>query len=272
MATLNGIIAVELATALAEFDPDSIGSIVKAASLGYSPESLHAAIVSIAQGNVVPLPHGGGAPAPLTIQAWSFVKDKGQYHDTYGLSSAQAGELSDLLMEDRDKAFKRITDVVTTRLRMRGSERAVKIVDSGMPSKSSQSSAVASGSTSRGLKEEIRRDPATYGLYKFVATDTGRAGSERFSVQLGGGLFATHASKAGATDVARICRVKGRKYPLIADRVAFWLSGSQPCYGDAIPSKVTFDGKLAPSEAVPANPSPKAKTEAPTAGASAGHS
>jgi len=262
--SLNGVIDEELAERLAGLSTEDFAAIARAGSLGLSPTQLRAGVQTILNGDVSDLPSGGGQPKPLIVQAWSFARDKGQYHDTYGLSSAQAGELTDLLRANAEEAVKKITEIVTTHLRTKGSNRPVQVNLAGLPSSTHAPQAVNGGRTGRGvLKDEIRQDPAFFGLFQsFVVEDTGRTGSERFRVRLGGGLYATHPSKQGAIDTARVCRKHGRHHDLVAGSVAFWLEGKPPQYGDSIPAKVTFDGKLPPNGNVPADPVVKDKTVA----------
>lgn len=261
---LNGIIGPELAGKLASLTADDFAALARAGSLGLSPSKLFEGVQAIAGGDRYDLPKGGGLPKALTIQAWSFVKDHGQYHDTYGLTSARAGELTDLLRKDPDAARAEITTIVTAALRQRGSPRPVVVNTAGMPGAptTDHSARPVTSSNRNALKDEIRRAPATYGLYRFVADDTGRAGGERYSVRLGGGLYAFHQSKQGAIDSARICRRHGRRHALIASSIALWLAGKNPLYGDAIPSKVVFDGVLGPNETYPEDPVPKGQTTA----------
>jgi len=262
--SLNGVISEELAKILANLKLEDVEAVIRAASLGLGPPQLLNGIQAVARGDDVPLPTGGGAPKPIVIQAWSFVRDRNQYHDTYGLTSAQAGDLMDLLRTDQDKGIAEITTIVSAHLRQRGSNKAVSVVTEGMPGSapsSSQSGQV--GKAGKGaLKDEIRHDPSYYGLFQFQAQDTGRSGSERYRVRLGCALYATHPSKVGAIDVAKICRKHGRHYPLIADRICLWIAGGNPLYGDAIPEKVKFDGMLAPNDTIPADPVAKDKTVA----------
>lgn len=261
---LNGIIGSELAAKLASLTADDFAALARAGSLGLSPAKLHEGVKAIAAGAQYDLPRGGGLPKPITIQAWSFVRDHGQYHDTYGLSSARAGELTDQLRKDPDSACAEIAAIVTAALRQRGSPRAVVVNTAGMPGAptTDHSARPVTSSNRNALKEEIRRSPATYGLYRFVAEDTGRAGGERYAVRLGGGLVAFHQSKQGAVDTARICRRLGRQSPLIVSSVAFWIQGRSPTYGDAIPAKVSFDGVLGPNQQPPEDPVPRDKTVA----------
>jgi hypothetical protein len=261
--SLNTIISKELASALAELKVDDITAIVRAGAAGLDPASLYAGVRAVARGEDVPLPTTGGSPRPLTINAWSFVFDHGQYHDTYGLDGAAAGRLKDLLRTDAEAALEEITAVVTKSLRQRGSQRAVRVTKDGMPGGGTTDHTPAAPGRQGGaeLKAAIRLSPALYGMYDFVAEDTDRPGPDHFRVPLGGGLYATFSNKRGAIDVARLCRVNGRTHPLCEGRVKFWMEGRPPVAGPDIPERVTFDGRLGPNERPPPNPSAKAKTE-----------
>jgi len=262
--SLSDIISGELAEKLSALSVDDFKAIARAGSLQMGPQALYEGVRTLATGGGPTLPGGGGAPRPLVIQAWSFVKDHGQYHDTYGLSSARAGELTDLLRSDQDKARAEITSVVTAALRQKGSPRPVTVTLQGMPGAPSTDHSLrpGSGPARAALKAEIRREPAFYGMYTFSVEDTGRSGAQHFRVSLGGGLYATSTSKQGAIDAARICRRHGRRHELIAPMICFWLKGKEPLYGDSIPEKVTFGGILAPNDTPPSDPVAKDKTVA----------
>jgi len=262
--SLNTIINQGLAEALAALKVEDINAIVRAGAAGLDPASLYAGVRAVARGEDVPLPTTGGSPRPLTINAWSFVNDHGQYHDTYGLDGATAGRLKDALRTDADAALEEITTVVTKSLRQKGSQRAVKVTKDGMPGGGTTDHTPSAPGRQGGaeLKAAIRLSPALYGMYNFVVEDMDRNGPDHFRVPLGGGLYATFPNKRGAIDVARLCRVNGRHHPLCEGRVKFWMEGRPPVAGPDIPERITFDGKLGPNDRPPANPSAKAKTEA----------
>nr|WBL45230.1 putative PAS-rich protein [Metarhizium brunneum polymycovirus 1] len=136
--SLNGIVSKDLAEKLADLSVDDFVALTKASSLGFNPCSLHTAVQGIARDEDVALPEPSIGPHPLVVQAWSFVKDHGQYHDTYGLSSSAAGELLDLLKTDADKGVAEIQRIVTEALRRKGSNRAVVVNRNGMPGGASQ--------------------------------------------------------------------------------------------------------------------------------------
>jgi len=261
---LKHVISEDLASKLSELTVEEISCLVKASSLGLKPSQLHAGIQALAEGSEYELSAAGGAPRPIVIQAWSFVRDRGQYHDTYGLTSAKAGELSDLLRTDREKGVAEITAVVTAALRKKGSAKPVTVSTLGLPGIPTAESGMASttGANHDALKEEIKRSPAEYGLYKFTVEDTGRSGGQRFRVRLGGGLYAIHASKRGAVDVARITRKHGRTHELVAGNVALWIDGKSPLIGADIPTKISFTGQLLANQPLPADPVAKDKTVA----------
>lgn len=261
--SLNDAVPVATAKRLADLQVSDLEVLVKALSLGFSPADLHAGLVRVADSENVNLPATLGAPRQLKINAWSFVNDHGQYADTYGLSDSEAGRLKGLLRDNTDTGISEIQSIVANSLAKRGSNRPVHVSRQGMPGTSRtdpRSQQGAQGSTD--LKAEISQNPTLYGMYDFFAEDTGRPGPHRFSVQLGGGLYALHQSKKGAIDVARICRVNGRDYGPIAGRVAFWRSGKAPLFGSDIPDKADFTGILKPGEEAPADPVSKADTQA----------
>jgi len=262
--SLNDVFDVATAARVAQLERSDVDLIIKAAALGMKADAVYDGAVAIADGQVVELPKNLGAPRPVTINAWSFVNDRGQYHATYGLTDVKAAELKTLLRDSTDEGLKQIHDLVSAALRKRGSERPVAVSRDGMPGSSGAAQLPGPGRQGGAtLKAEIIRNPQLYGMYKFEAVDSGRPGPMRFKVALGAGLYATFPNKSGAIDVARICRVNGRDYPVIAGRVAFWREGKAPLTGGDIPESVKFDGKLGPGEQPPAEPVSKAATEAP---------
>jgi len=260
--SLSDVISRELAGKLSDLSVADFQALARAGSLQLGPKALHDGVKALARGEDATLPLGGGQPRPIKILAWSFLKDHGQFHDAYGLTSARAGELTDLLRSDREKAVAEIATIVTAALRKKGSPRPVSVSLEGMPGvpATDHSSRSIAGGTRASFKEEIRRDPAYYGMFSCTVEDTGRSGAQRYRAKLGGGLYATHGSKVGAIDVFRICRKHGRAHELIVDNVAFWLEGREPLFGDSIPSKVIFDGRLSPNADPPSEPVGKSKT------------
>lgn len=260
---LNDAMTKDVANRLKDISSDDLSVLVSALSLGFRPDGLHSAITRVANGEEVLAPSKLGEPRPLKIVAWSFVNDHGQFSDTYGLTDARAGELKGLLRSDLDKGVKEITDIVTAALRKKGSTRPIIVITDGMPGTGKTDHSSPPGKTGGvDLKQEIVRNPTLYGMYNFLAEDTGRPGAQRFSVALGGGLYAVAASKKGAIDAARICRVKGREFELIRGMICFWREGKTPLFGPDIPSKVDFDGCLKPGQDPPAEPLSKGKTVA----------
>jgi len=261
--SLNDVMSASTAENLSELTESDFTVLVKSLSLGFPPHELRAAIARVANKEEVPLPSGLGTPRPLRINAWSFASDHGQYADTYGLTDSEAGRLKGLLRDDPDSGIKEITELVSTALRVRGSNRPVFVSREGMPGAGKTDHKPSLGKQGGAdLKSEIVKNPSTYGMYKFEAEDTGRPGPHRFRVGLGAGLYAVFGSKQGAVDVARICRVKGRDDPVIAGLVVFWRDGKAPLSGPDIPKQVEFDGRLRPGEAAPGNPVEKAATVA----------
>jgi len=261
--SLSSVIPDDVLERLSSLEIGDFTVIASAISLGYSPHALGEAIMKLADGGDPSLPAVNGNPRPLTINAWSFVNDKGQYQHTYGLSSARAGELKGMLLESRDDACREISAVVTARLRARGSERPLIVSLDGMPGGTGvDPSPPGSGKPGKELKQEIVRDSARYGQYTFVASDTNRSGSLRFRVHLGKGFYAVFQNKVGAVDVARIARVKGRFDELVSDHICLWPNGAVPRFGSDIPEKYEFDCILPPSAPTPPEVGNKAATAA----------
>jgi hypothetical protein len=261
---LSDIISLDLARRLDALGVEDFSAIVKAASVGFGPAKLKQGVSAIARGESPDLPAGLGQAKPLNIIAWSFCTDHGQYADTYGLSVARAAELKDQLRKDPEPALAEIRSVVSARLAARGSQRPVVVLRDGIPGvHAGDHPPTRPRQGGVDLKKEIVQNGALYGMYKFVAEDTGRAGNLRFRVPLGSGLFAVFPNKAGAIDVARLCRVNGRSHPSIVDHVAFWRDNKAPVFGDDIPERVTFDGRLKPGEQPPPDPISLAVSKGP---------
>nr|QKK35405.1 putative PAS-rich protein [Erysiphe necator associated polymycovirus 1] len=252
---LNDLLSEAVAARIAALDLSDIEAILSVTASGFRPAELHKAAISIARGEEVETNPELGRPRPLTIVAWSFVNDRVQYHDTYGLTDAAAGELQSLLRANCADGCEKIREVVQASLTRTGSTRPLVISTSGVPNAPvTPGEPPRPGKVGAELKEEIRRNAQLYGQYQFTAVDSGAMDKSRFRVPLGGGLFATNQSKAGAVDVARITRVRGRLHPLVIDRVAFIRTGRAPVFGAAIPDKVSFDGRLPPRAVPPADP------------------
>lgn len=262
---VSNIVSKDLAAKLSELSLGDFKALTQAGSLGLTPDDLCEHVHAINSGGNPEFPRGVGRPKPIKVLAWSFVNDRAQYHDTYGLETTRAAELKDMLLAETDKGVAEITRVVTEVVRRRGSTKPVAVLTTGLPGTPGTGAGVSqAGGVGRGaLKDQIRQKPAQYGLYSFTAEDTGRTGSTRFRCGLGGGFYSTHPSKQGAVDIAKIARVEGRDFPLIADRVAFWLDGSKPLFGDDIPTKAVFSCQLPPHEPAPADPVIAPKTVAP---------
>jgi len=260
---VSDFVTPELAAKLANVTPDEYSNLVKLTSLGMTPSQVIEAVQALNAGNDPELPTTGGRPKVLTIQAWSWLNDPAQYRDTWGCTTAEAAALKDKFETDADAAVKELTDLLNTKNRSRGSTRPIAVTTANSPGGGSpgQPGNPGAGKAMRAaLKDHIRTNPVLFGSYNFTAEDTGFPGNMRFRVRLGGGLYAVAPSKTAAVDVARIARVEGRRHPLVTDHVVFWLEGKPPLVGSHIPEKVTFDGKLRPNDAAPADPTPKDKT------------
>nr|QVU39980.1 hypothetical protein [Magnaporthe oryzae polymycovirus 1] len=260
--SLNDSVSAATAKSLTQHSPEVFNTFARLVTLGFSPPELRAALVRVANGEEVPLPGNLGRPRPLTINAWSFCVDRGQYADTYGLDDAEAGRLKGVLRTNADDGVAEITKLVTDKLRVSGSSRAVHVTKSGMPQSVVTGSGLKPGKQGGAdLKTVILTNPALFGMYTFAPTDSGVPGPLRYRCRIGSGLYACFPSKRGAIDVARICRVHGRDHEAIAGRVYFIREGKAPLTGADIPEKVKFDGKLRPDEPVPADPVNSPRTE-----------
>uniref|UniRef100_A0AB74UEX5 Capsid protein n=1 Tax=Phyllosticta capitalensis polymycovirus 1 TaxID=3367395 RepID=A0AB74UEX5_9VIRU len=232
-------------------------------SLGFNPGDLYDAYVSTHRGNPVVLPPTTGTPKPLKVVAWSFVKDRGQYEATYGISSARAGELEDLLLRDREEGIAQIREIVANHPRTKASKRSVDVVDDGIPMAAGGTSAAQpSMSDIKALKAEIRAHSARYGEYKFGVEPTDARGSMAYRVRIGGGLYVYHQSKEGAVAAARIVRVNGRDHPLVSGHVFLALEGRTPVPNQGISPKYDYDGIGGPREEPLEDPVPTPPTRA----------
>ncbi|UOK20168.1 hypothetical protein [Diplodia seriata polymycovirus 1] len=252
----------EQASSIAELSTAEISAVIKLASLGLRPGGISEYATAIRDGKVPEPPSPNTAAKPITIVAWSFLKDRGQYHATYGLTAPRAGELTELLLTDADAAAREIATIVSDALRQRGSPRPVHVSLDGVPSRTKvggEGAPTGDGGL-RLLSQEIALNPGTYGSYRFTTESTGRPGAMAYRVRLGGGLCALAQSKKLAIAAARITRIKGRTDPLVRDFVAFWAEGSSVKFGTDIPAKIAFDGRLGPNEALPADPTTRATT------------
>nr|CAD7829826.1 proline-alanine-serine rich protein [Beauveria bassiana polymycovirus 3] len=261
--SLHDVVSKDAAERLAELTLGDIDLVLKVASLGLSATNIHEGVLALSEGRDYEPPRKLGGPRAITINAWSFVSDRGQYHDTYGLTDGRAGELKTLLRGETDQGISEITSVVTAALQKKGSNRPVRVVRDGMPGISKTDGAPSPGKQSGAdLKLEIAKHPQIYGMYKFDVEDTGRPGALRYKCHLGHSLYACFQNKRGAIDVARICRVNGRRHPAVDGRVYFWRDDKSPLAGSDIPEQCSFDGKLLPMEPTPPKVVSKAKTEA----------
>jgi len=261
--SVSDFISRDLAGKLASLTADEYSSLVKLGSLGMTPRQVIEAVQAVNAGSDPELPATGGKPKVLTVQIWSWFNDPAQYRETWGCQSAEVAALKDLYATDPEACVKKLTDLLNTKNRARGSTRPVTITTANSPGSGLAGQSVNPGAgqaVRKALKEHIKTSPILFGAYNFEAEDTGLAGKLKFRVSLGGGLYATGSSKVAAVDTARICRVEGRRFPLISDSVVLWLEGKPPVPGTHIPDKVTFDGKLRPNDAPPADPVAKDKT------------
>jgi len=251
----------EVLERLAGLQLDDLKAVASAITLGYNPTGLHTALQAYHGGVDPELPKAAGQPRPIVVNAWSFVNDKAQHHGVFGVTPARASELKELLMSDRDKAVKEIEAIVSAHQQRKGSNKGVLVTLNGMPGDRQGAGASESSSLGSQLKREIDTNGSRYGRYKFEAKATPLGGPKAFSVPLGGGFSAFFANKRGAVDVARIARVRGRHYPLIAGYVGFYVPGnSAPLFGSQIPEKATWDCTLGPDEDFPPAPTSKAPT------------
>nr|WEW73475.1 PAS-rich protein [Cladosporium ramotenellum polymycovirus 1]WEW73481.1 PAS-rich protein [Cladosporium ramotenellum polymycovirus 1] len=259
--SLSSAFNSENLTRLAKLEASDFAVFASAITLGYNPASFHAALQSWDVGSDPPLPKAAGQPKPLTVNAWSFVNDKAQFYGVYGLSSIEAVELKELLLSQREEAIKRIEAVVSGHLQRKGSNKSVHVTLDGMPGDRSGPGAAETSSLARELKHEINSNGSRYGRYKFEANASPLAGPHAFTVPLGGGFCAFFANKRGAVDVARIARVRGRNYPLIAGYIGFkHPSTGAFVFGDSIPAKCAWDCVQGPDEPLPPSPTGKEPT------------
>jgi len=262
--SLSSAFTKETLERLGELEKDDFVAMASAVTLGYNPGMFYEAVQNFKHGIDPALPHASGQPKPLTVNAWSFVNDRAQFHGVYGLSTAEAAELKDLLMSNREEALSRIESIVSQQLQRKGSRKGVAVSLTGMPGSRAGPGGVEPNPISRELKIEIDSDGSRYGRYKFEATATPFDGPHAFTVPLGGGFNAYFSNKRGAVDVARIARVRTRFFPLIAGYVGFNVPGAPaPLFGDAIPAKANWDCVLGPNEPLPPPPASKATTAAP---------
>jgi len=255
------LLTKEQAEGVSELTPQGVAAIIKLASLGMRPDAIVQYATAILGDERPPLPAPSTSAKPLTILAWSFVKDRGQYGGAYGLTGSEAGALADLLLTDPTSAAKKITEVVTKRLRERKSPRPVHVSLEGLPSQAS--AGVARPPSSDGglsaLRVEIRSNSGVYGSYHFDARATGRPAGHAYAVRLGGNLHVLAQSKALCVAAARVVRVKGRSDPLVANLVCQWDEVGTPKFGSDISEKVG-DGRLGPNDPIPGDAPKKAKT------------
>lgn len=256
------------AEAIASLDNDVVTAIVKMASLGLKSGDISGYAADVFDGKDRAPPSPNTSPRPVRIVAWSFVKDRGQYHGTYGLSAARAGELTELLLSDPDAAAATISTIVSEKLRRNGSHKPVHVSLAAIPRASGKDGTPPPSNDGglRLIRGEIRSNSGMYGSYKFQPVATGKLGAQSFRVPLGAGLYVYAQSKQLAVAAARVCRIRGRKDELVQHLVAQQTGDSSPRFGADISEKISFDGRLGPNDTPPAVPGTKAKTVAHTEG------
>lgn len=256
------------AESIAALDEDVVTAIVKLASLGLRSSDISGYASDLAAGKDRGPPSPNTSPRPVKIVAWSFVKDRGQYHGTYGLSAARAGELTELLLSDPDAAATTISTIVSEKLRRNGSQKPVHVSLAAIPRASGKDGTPPPSNDGglRLIRSEIRANSGVYGSYKFVPQATGKLGAHSFRVSLGAGLYVYAQSKQLAVAAARVCRIKGRKDELVQHLVAQQTGDSSPKFGADISEKISFDGRLGPNDVPPPVPGTRAKTVAPGEG------
>uniref|UniRef100_A0AB74UJU9 Capsid protein n=1 Tax=Phyllosticta capitalensis polymycovirus 2 TaxID=3367396 RepID=A0AB74UJU9_9VIRU len=260
----------ETAERVAGLEPGDVHAIIKLAALGLKPPQIEEVASEIADGREPSAKPANGRAGRIVINPWSFVKDYGQYHGVYGLSSEQAGRLLDLMMHDQDEAVKQIKEIADAKLTQNGSTKVAFVDPSMIPAKAG-TSAVGPPSNDGGLaalKEIIKERPHVYGSYKFVAQPTGLGGVLTYGVDLGGSLVAMGQSKALAVAAARLCSQLGRHDNIVEPYIYGYEDGRDPLPPGRIP-KQFWDGRRGSAEAPPPPMAKRAKTATPAAPAQA---
>lgn len=249
------LIPAHLAESITAGGVEMVSCIIRLTSLGQSPQTIVEQAAVKARGGQPTFALPSGAPKPLTINAWSFVRDEQQYAGTYGMTAARATEIRELLRTDSNEAVSQITQIVSAQLRASGSHRAVTVSLSGAPRAATQQGAPlanASDGGLRALKQRVAANSALCGQYAFTAIETGRGHDEAYRVDLGGALSAVGQSKALAQTAARLIRISGRHDPQLS-RYARCVVGARFVGPNNIPDSV-WDGRLGPFEQPPPNP------------------
>lgn len=207
--------------------------IARVLALGVQPGDVAAALAAYDPNTEYePLPVGGAAPVRV-ILAYSFVRDPGQYHGTYGQTAEWARECQGLLETDPDAAIERIAAVVNARLRDRGSS-AVAEVRLGQPRGTPNTGPGSQGPDAHygALQHLMVSYSGQAGAYQFEATDSGDRKTPRYRVDLGGGLMAGAQSKKAAIMAAKLTRVFGRHKPELVPYVGYAADDGETWGGD----------------------------------------
>ncbi|AYP71802.1 PAS-rich protein [Penicillium brevicompactum tetramycovirus 1] len=188
------------------------------------------------------LPSAGPVPT-RKILAYSFLRDRRQYADTYAQSDEWAGRLRGLLDTDPKKAVDEISTVVNRRLRVKGSP-AVADVEVGQVRGSTGSEATggASDPNYAPLQQAMLKYSAQAGAFKFDAADCGTPRDRRFVVTLGARLIVGAQKKSTAIMAARLCRVLGRHDRVVSPYVGHVDEEEDHEWDEEIPADVA-DGK-----------------------------
>jgi hypothetical protein len=249
---------------IAKLEINDIVAILKISSLSQKPEDVLQIAQSIKGGQAAKIPEDvlSSGPKPLHIIANSFVRDKNQYSNTYGVSDKKAAELASLLRTNEEDAREQIKQIVRARVMMKGSEREVEVMLTQAPApRSTTGNATTAPEGDGGAKElaaEIAKRPAIYGQHQFEPESTGNVGQFQYRIHLGDDLFVRGQSKKVVIAAARICRVKGRFDEMVRPHIWYWTSWSPPVGDHDIPDTV-WDGKQ--SAMAPVRPQKTVKTK-----------
>lgn len=268
---MSGFLTVGDAKRIVEDGAEIVKVIVKLASLGLTADAMVAYARSVVNGEGPPSDLGVGAPKPLTIQAYSMLRDPKQYARQYGISDGEAMNWRSLFETDRARCLAEVETHVNNVLADRGSMKVAKVTDKGAPGSvpSGASPTAGTGGRLKAFKAEIASRSGIYGAYTFVATDTKRVETQAFAVDLGWNCHVMAQSKALAVAVARITRVKGRHDPSVEDFIFYIASNGRAVSASDIPSGVHSlacgpRDHVEPSERFPAKISDAPKQGSPT--------
>lgn len=251
---------------IAKLENDDVVAMIRLSSMSQKAEDILRIAQGIRDGQAPKVPESvlSTGPKPLQIIANSWVNDKNQYSNTYGVSDERAAELASLLRTDPHAASEQIKQIVSARLEMKGSEREVEVLltQAPVPKSTGNTTVLEGDGGAKELAVEITKRQGVYGQYQFEPEPTGPAGHFQFGVHLGDDLFAIGQSKKVAIAAARICRVKGRFDELVKPYIWYSTAWSSPVREDDIPDGV-WDGKQSPM--APIRPRKTLETEAPQA-------